>query len=112
LQVRTKYLNKKTVVDGITFDSKKEAQYYQRLKLMQMAGEIKRFELQPKFELLPSFKYQGKAIRAITYKADFRVIYPDGREEIIDCKAVRTQQYIIRKKLLLAKYPEINFREV
>jgi hypothetical protein len=51
-----KYNNKKTVVDGVKFDSKKEANFYQNLKLLQTAGEVKEFELQPVFVLLEKDK--------------------------------------------------------
>ena len=44
-----KYRSKRTVVDGITFDSKKEANRYCELKLLEKSGEIKNLELQKKY---------------------------------------------------------------
>ena len=107
-----KYGNKKAEADGIVFDSKKERKYYCELKVLKMAGQIKDFDLQVVFELQPSFKYKGKTIRAIKYIADFVVTYPDGKTEVIDTKGYRTKDYILKRKMLLHKYPDINFKEV
>lgn len=107
-----KYNNKKPVIDGIKFDSQKEADYYCELKLSKRAGEIKDFELQPKFMLQEGFRDKtGKKHRAITYKADFKVIHNDGKVVYIDTKGKRTALYQVKKKMLLNKYPDINFKE-
>lgn len=109
---KNKYNNRKPEVDGIVFDSQKEADYYMDLKLAKMAGEIKDFELQPEFILQEGFRDKnGNWHRAIKYRADFKVINNDGRIEVIDTKGYKTPVYRIKKKLLLAKYPDINFRE-
>lgn len=107
-----KYNARKTVVDGITFDSKREAEYYCELKLRVRAGEVEWFELQPEFLLQEGFTYRGKRHREIKYIADFKIGYPDGRIEVVDVKGHKTKEYQLKKKLLLAKYPDINFREV
>lgn len=73
-----KYYNKPTVIDGIKFDSKKEAQHYMELKLLQRAGEISNLELQPRFLLQEGFKKNGKTYRKIEYIADFA--YSRSRE--------------------------------
>lgn len=67
-----KYHNKKTVADGIKFDSKLEAERYAQLKILERAGVIRDLELQPEYELIPSFKKDGKTWRKTVYKADFR----------------------------------------
>ena len=67
----SKYRNKKTQVDGIWFDSKKEAERYLELKALEQKGEIRKLKLQPVYELQPSFEHKGKKYRAITYRADF-----------------------------------------
>lgn len=59
---KNKYRNIKTTVDGIEFDSRKEADYYCQLKLLKRAGEIKDFGLQPRYELQPTFKKNGTKI--------------------------------------------------
>lgn len=99
-------------MDGITFDSRKEANYYCELKMLKQAGEVLEIELQVPYELQPKYWYKGKAIRAIKYVADFRVTYADGHIEVIDTKGVRTEAYKIKKRLLLYQYPGIDFREV
>lgn len=107
-----KYGARKVTVDGITFDSKKEARKYQELKLLKRAGEIKDFELQPEFVLLEGFQdLNGTWHRPIKYRADFRVTYPDGRVVVIDTKGYRTKDYAIKKKMFLYQYPDIEFME-
>lgn len=99
-----KYGNRKTVIDGIQFDSKKEAYRYCELKLLQRAGKIQELQLQKEFELLPSQKIGGKVVeRAVKYKADFYYLQ-DGRVVVEDTKGVKTKDYIIKRKLLLYRY--------
>lgn len=98
-----KYGNKKTELDGIKFDSKKEAAYYQELCLRKRAGDIMDFEVHKRYELIPAFyNSQNERVRAMTYTPDF-VIYHDGMVEIVDVKggrATRTQAWVIKWKLL------------
>ena len=103
-----KYNNNKITVDGITFDSKHEAQYYELLKEKKAAGLILNYELQPQYELQPAFKRDGKTIRAITYTADFLVYHLDGTEEVVDIKGMETQQGIMRRKMFWYKYPDLK----
>lgn len=98
-----KYKNKKVVIDNILFDSKKEANYYTYLKLLEKAGKITDLELQKKFVLQTSFKLNGKTYRAITYIADF-VYKENGQVHVVDTKGYRTQVYKIKKKLFMKKY--------
>lgn len=98
-----KYKNKKVVVDNILFDSKKEANYYTKLKILKDAGKISGLRLQEKFVLQPSFKLNGKTYRAITYVADF--VYKDDKGmHVVDTKGYRTQVYKIKKKLFMKKF--------
>ena len=53
---RAKYRSYKTSVDGHTFDSLKEACYYNDLKLRLKSNDIKGFCLQPTFILAPRTK--------------------------------------------------------
>lgn len=108
----SKYRARKLTIDGITFDSQKEANRYCELKLMLQAGEIAKLELQPEFILQKGYRgLDGKWVRAIKYRADFRVTYPDGRVVVIDTKGYQTKEYKLKKKLLLARYPDIYFVE-
>ncbi len=101
---RSKYGNKKVVVDGHTFDSKAEAKYYQQLKRLQQANQIESFKLQPRYLLQEGFKKNGKTYRAIHYKADFEVHKIDGTVEIIDIKGAITKEFSIKRKLFEMKY--------
>ena len=112
---RPKYGNKKIEIDGIKFDSKKEARRYQQLSLMQRAGEISDLELQPKFELIKSVKFAGtdRAKPAIRYFADFA--YTDtltGKRIVEDVKSKVTREspvYRMKKHMMLAIHGiEIN----
>lgn len=94
-----KYKAEKYTIDGITFDSKDEGHYYEALKIMKSKGEIKNFELQPKFTLIPSFKKNGKTYRAITYTPDFLIYTNDDKEIYVDIKGMTTQQGELRIKL-------------
>ena len=105
-----KYKNKKTMVDGIKFDSEMESHYYIYLKQLKEIGEVVDFVLQPTYLLQEGFDLNGKRIRPITYKADFKVIYKDGHEEVIDVKGKLTEEFKIKRKMLLYKYRDINFK--
>lgn len=98
-----KYHNKKTTIDGILFASKKEGNYYTKLKLMQNAGIIWSLELQKKYILQASFTFNGKKIREISYYADFVYEDKDGLH-VVDTKGYRTDTYKLKKKLFIKKY--------
>ena len=100
----SKYNSKKITIDGITFDSKDEAMYYNVLKIRKFKEEIQNFELQPKFTLIEGFKKNGKTYRPITYTPDFLIYHNDNSEEYIDVKGMTTQQGELRIKLFNWKY--------
>ena len=106
-----KYNAKKVKVDGISFDSKKEANRYFELKMLERAGKIKELKLQPKFLLQDGFERDGKKYRAIFYIADFEYI-KDGKRIVEDVKGVRTDVYKLKKKMFLKKYPQVEFKEI
>ena len=109
----SKYHSSKTRVDGITFDSKAEATRYCELKIMQKAGYISGLTLQPEFELIPTYKKNGKTVRKTVYKADFR--YYDqftGKTVIEDVKGVKTPVYKLKKKLFEYLFPEYEIKEI
>lgn len=100
-----KYKAKKVVVDGITFDSKKEAGRYQELKLLERAGVIKGLVLQPRFLLQDKFKYKGKTERKIEYIADFKYLdTKTGKIVVEDVKGYPTETYKLKRKLFLKQY--------
>lgn len=103
-----KYNNKFTMVDGIRFHSKKEANRYAELKLLQQAGHITDLKLQPKYELIPSFILNGKKIRAIHYIADFEYVEKTTGETIVEdvkpSKNFKTDVYKLKKKLFEYQY--------
>lgn len=105
----SKYHAKKTTIDGIEFDSAKEAKRYTKLRDMQEAGEIEGLCLQVPFELLPSFECDGVKYRGMKYIADF-VYYRDGKQVVEDTKGAKTREYIIKKKLM-AYLNHINIEE-
>ena len=110
-----KYNARKTTVYGITFDSKREAEWYMMLREKLRLGEIKHLECQPTYTLLEGFwDNQEKPQKPITYTPDFLVEYDDGRREVIEVKGVRTRDYALRKKLFLhmMRGTDIVFREV
>lgn len=103
---RSKYGNHKVVVDGIMFDSKKEADRWNELKTLQQYGVIRDLNRQVSFELIPSQKDENNRVieRACTYKADF--VYTDVKTgervvEDVKSKATKTAVYKIKKKLML-----------
>ena len=104
----SKYKAKKTFVDGIAFDSRKEASRYKTLKMLERTGQIKELKLQVPFELQPSFKWQGKTVRSIKYIADFVYKAKDenGYERLVveDTKGFKTDVYEIKRKMFLFKY--------
>lgn len=104
-----KYHAKKTVVDGIEFDSAKEAKRYAKLRALEDAGKIQGLRLQVPFELVPSFECDGVKYRGTKYVADF-VYYRDGKVVVEDCKGFKTAEYKLKKKLM-AYINHVNIEE-
>lgn len=132
-----KYRNKKTVFDGITFDSKAEADYYHTLKIFKMAGEIEEIAIHPKFVLQPAYRkccghvwldkppgyIKGATIcgncrkkmpktSAITYSADFKVTWKGGKVEVIDVKGMETKAFKDKRKMFEFQYPHLTLNVV
>lgn len=92
---KSKYGNSKKEVDGIVFDSTKEANRYGELKLLLKAGVIGMLELQVPFELNEGGSY------SLRYIADFVYSYATTGEKIVeDAKGHRTREYIRKRKLM------------
>lgn len=113
----SKYHAKKVTVDGITFDSRKEANRFCELKWLERAGKIKNLQRQVKFELTPAFKdHTGKVFeKTSSYTADFvydEVLTTGQTLQIVeDVKGYRTKEYILKRKMMFARYG-IRIREV
>lgn len=125
----SKYLNKKTEVNGIEFSSKKEARRYQELLVLLNAGEISDLRLQVPYELIPAQKepptigskggvHPGKTIeRSVVYVADFVYKDKNGQEIVEDVKgyckadAGAYRIFAIKRKLMLWRFG-ITIREV
>ena len=107
-----KYNAVKTQIDGIIFDSKKEAEYYKNLLLLKQAGEVVDIKLQPEFELQEGYIKDSVKIHPIKYIADFLVVYKDGHIEIIDTKGYRKDKvYLLKKKLFHYKFKGLTIKE-
>lgn len=108
----TKYRSKKTVVDGLTFDSRKEALRYKDLKALEERGEITDLKRQVRYRLIETQRDPaGKVIeRPCDYVADF-VYQENGGTVVEDVKGVRLPEYIIKRKLMLSVYG-IRIKEI
>lgn len=105
-----KYRNRKTELDGITFDSLREAKRWRELCLLQRAGQITELQRQVPFELAPSVRINGRKRPPLRYIADF--VYQERGEPVVeDTKGVITEGYRIKRHLMLATHG-IAIREV
>ena len=129
----SKYKNKKYIIDGIEFDSHKEASRYTELKLLEKAGKIKDLELQKAYELIPAqyeesteiytkgahkgMPKQGKLIeRACYYVADFYYVDCETKQAVVeDVKGYREggaySLFKVKRKLMLYRYG-IKIKEI
>lgn len=114
---RNKYNARKIAVDGEVFDSKKEYHRYLELRLLEKSGVIRDLHRQVRYDLIPEARepdrygprggiHRGRLIeRGVAYIADFvyYTVLPSGDEELVveDCKGMRTDDYKIKRKLML-----------
>ena len=104
-----KYRAKPTIVDGIRFASKKEANRYCELQLLQKSGNISRLVLQQSFPLKVISPWNLEEIIIGKYKADFAYI-ENNKLVVEDVKGYLTQIYRWKKKHFEAQY-NIRIRE-
>lgn len=91
-----KYGNQITHVDGIRFDSKREARYYEQLKLRKAAGEVAYWLRQVPIHLPGGTRYV----------IDFLVFFSDGRApEYVDVKGRETKEFRIKRREVEHHYP-------
>jgi hypothetical protein len=92
---KSKYNSNKTEVDGIIFDSTKEANRYKELRLLLKAGEIGVLKRQVEYELNPG------GTHSLKYYSDFEYIITATGEHIIeDVKGFRTKEYKKKRRLM------------
>lgn len=130
---RSKYGNRETAADGITFDSAKEARRYWELKMMERAGRISDLQRQVAYILIPTQRAEGTEVykrgpnkgqrkpgevleKECHYVADF-VYTMDGKTVVEDVKGYRDPssaayaKFVIKRKLMLERYG-IQIQEV
>jgi hypothetical protein len=95
---RMKYRNVKVEVDGYKFDSKKEAAYYGKLKVLKASGVVLDFKMQVRYD----FVING--VKIGFYKSDFDVIWKEGGLKVTDAKGFKTPVYQLKKRLMKALY--------
>lgn len=109
---KPKYNNSKTEVEGIKFDSKKEASRWQELLMMEKSGIIQNLERQKRFQIVPKTETE----RAVFYVADF--CYLEVATNKLICEDVKSaatkknKEYIIKRKLFKYLYKNYEFREI
>ena len=113
----SKYKNRKVIIDGHAFDSKKEGKRYIDLKLLQRAGQIKDLRMQVSFELMAGVKFENEKRKkpAMRYVADF--VYTDvktGLQVVEDVKSAMTRKLPAyrQKKHLMMSVHGIEIREI
>lgn len=99
-QKQNKYKNQKTIIDGITFDSKAEAKYYYQLK----QHGITNFMMQESFVIHDAFSLNGKRYQAVKYKPDFTFYNGDELVKVVDVKGKRTADFNIKAKMFASRY--------
>lgn len=114
---QSKMRNVKTVVDGIMFDSKKEADYYCKLKILKQQEMIIDFLMQVSFLVHEGYYKNGEWIKPIYYKADFVVESWDlsvedeiaVKHQVHEVKGRWTRTAIDKRKMFEKRYPEYEF---
>lgn len=94
----------------IVFDSAVEMKYYRDVILPAMdVGDIVHCERQKKYILQPKFKHNDKTILPIEYKADFFIVFKDGREQVIDIKGCPDSVAKLKRKMFWFIYPNVEY---
>jgi hypothetical protein len=111
----TKYNAKRTVVNGITFASRLEAERYQQLMLLERADEISGLVLQPEFQILQGWIHPetGEKIKSRFYVGDFRYIDNATNKMVVeDTKGIETAEFRLKWSLVQSQYPQYEFRKL
>lgn len=111
----TKYNAQKTTVEGITFDSKLEAERFIQLRLLEKADEISALVLQPEFQILRGFvnPETGEKVKSRFYVGDFQYIDNATNKIVVeDTKGMETAEFRLKWSLVKSMYPQFEFRKV
>jgi hypothetical protein len=103
---RAKYGNVKKVVNGLEFDSTKEANRYSDLLVWQSSGQITELVRQKQFTVEVNGQYIGFYLCDFAYMKDGKLVVED-----VKSKATRTPLYKWKKKLVEAIYG-IDVKEI
>lgn len=122
-----KYNARKTIYNGIVFDSRKEMVRYEQLEFLALSGIISGLKRQVKYELIPAQREKdeigkrggvkkGKVIeKSVSYIADFVYTDEHGNVVVEDCKGYKQggayAVFTIKRKLMLQIYG-IKIKEV
>ena len=104
MRLRNKYRAQKTVVDGITFDSKLESSLYLELLARVRTGEFTCIARQVKFPL-----WGMNASLICEHIVDFLCYLPDRSREAHEAKGISTRDWVIKRKLFEDNYPHIKY---
>ena len=103
---RSKYGNRKTLWQGILYDSALEARVAADLHARLRARELRLIKRQVPFPLVVNQRLIKR------YVADFVITLADGRQEVLEAKGAETREWILTRKLFCALYPDIPLRVV
>ena len=109
----SKHRNVKTLLDGIIFDSKVEAERYAELKFLEKAGDISNLEHKVKFELAPGVVINGRKRPPLRYFADFTYYSSKDGFVVEDVKGSKkvTEGYRIKRHLMKSVF-DIDIMEI
>lgn len=102
---KNKYGARKVWVDGVAFDSKKEADYYTYLKLLVQGGQLDGFAYHGNIVVIAGNKSEQ---RGSVYETDFILFKPDKTYEIVETKGCWTDSARLKQKALREKYPKLK----
>ncbi len=102
-----KYRNQPTIIDGVRFASKKEAERYKILSLLESQGRIKNLRLQPRIPLMVNGVKIGHYVADFEYKMNDKIVVED-----VKSSATKTPVYKLKKKILETYDPPVVITEV
>lgn len=113
---KSKYGNQRTIIEGIPFDSKKEAARYCDLLLLQKAGKIRSLQLQVEFVLqscyyFADFVYQEKVEVFLTHSGPMSIEWKTVVEDVKSPATRKDKMYRLKKKMMMDLH-HIQIQEV